>query len=139
MRVYVASSWKNEHLDLVNNVLRGAGHETYDFREDGGFHWSHVIPDWKERDLTIEEVFLGMHHPIARAGFERDKANLDWCEAIVLVLPCGRSAHLELGYCIGQGKRSVIVYTEEPPQPDLMHNLADYLVPGMASLLEVLS
>ena len=29
-----------------------------------------------------------------------------WDDTFVLVLPCGRSAHLELGWAVGQGKRT---------------------------------
>jgi len=37
---------------------------------------------------------------------------LRWCEACVLLLPCGRSAHLELGWAAGAGKRTVVIIEE---------------------------
>ena len=44
MRIYVASSWRNEARQQATvHALRGAGHEVYDFRNpapgDTGFSW----------------------------------------------------------------------------------------------------
>ena len=35
MKIYVASSWRNEFQHNVVKALREDGHEVYDFREDG--------------------------------------------------------------------------------------------------------
>ena len=34
MRVYVASSWRNEHQPIVVSCLRDAGYQVYDFIAD---------------------------------------------------------------------------------------------------------
>lgn len=41
----------------------------------------------------------------------------------VLILPCGRSAHLEAGWFCGQGKRCIIL-TQDGEEPELMALLA---------------
>ena len=52
---------------------------------------------------------------------------LDDCNACVLVMPCGRSAHLELGYMTGQGKPCIVhVPIGVRFEPELMYKL-----PGM--------
>jgi len=111
MRIYVASSWRNPFQPYVVSTLRSEGHEVYDFRNptegDNGFHWREIDGGWQE--WSSERYVAALSHPVAEAGFKKDRDALDWCEACVLVLPCGRSAHLELGYAIGQKKPSAIL------------------------------
>jgi hypothetical protein len=48
---------------------------------------------------------------------------MEWADTCVLVLPCGRSAHLEAGWFCGQGKRCIIL-TRDGEEPELMALLA---------------
>lgn len=44
-KVYVASSWRNQHQPQVVSFLREQGHEVYDFRHPAGktgFQWSQI-------------------------------------------------------------------------------------------------
>jgi hypothetical protein len=43
----------------------------------------------------------------------------------VIVLPCGKSAHLEAGYAIGAGKPTVIML--ENGDPELMYKMTPYI------------
>ena len=103
MRVYVASSWRNEAQPNVVEKLRAANHEVYDFRAPAegnhAFHWSEIDPEWQSWDPG--EFRSALTHPLAVRGFGFDMAAMEWSEAVVLVLPCGRSAHLELGWALG--------------------------------------
>ena len=56
-----------------------------------------------------------------------------------MVLPCGKSAHLELGYAVGKGKRTVIFMPEEPERWDVMYNFADQIVYGDKELVALLN
>ena len=123
MKVYVASSWRNSNQPVVVGVLRDAGHEVYDFREDGGFHWSDIDPQWQS--WSPAEFRENLDHPIASAGFECDFEAMCWADAFVPVMPCGRSAHLELGWACGAGKRTVILLSDG--EPELMCKLADHV------------
>ncbi len=49
---------------------------------------------------------------------------LRWCEALVLVLPCGRSSHLELGWAIGAGRRAFVLMLHDET-PELMYKAAE--------------
>ncbi len=134
MRIYVASSWRNGHQQGVVSHLRDAGHDVYDFKNpapgDNGFHWQEVDRDWEE--WTAERFRTSLDHPVARAGFKADMDALQGCDACVLVLPCGRSAHLELGWATGAGKRTAVLLcpeqsttSDDPPVekvvPELMY------------------
>src|SRR5690606_12335118 len=109
-RGYVASYWRNEIQPAVVRVLREACHEVYDFRYprpgDHGFHWSEIDPEWKS--WSPEQFGNSLDHHVVRNAFRSAMTALERCDACVLVLPCGRSAHLELGWAVGAGKIAVV-------------------------------
>jgi hypothetical protein len=141
--IYVASSWRNAVQPAVVDALRGAGFGVYDFRHpadaDDGFHWSQVygLPgdaaEWVD-GVPAQEMVLGLDHPLAITGFGLDMAAMESCDTCILVLPCGRSAHLELGWFVGQGRRTAILL-EDPCQPELMYKMVDFLSPSLSDLL----
>lgn len=112
MRIYVASSWRNIYQPAVVALCRKAGHEVYDFRNpgpgDNGFGWSEIDPAWKSWDFKRYRELL-RDHPRAQQGFDLDMNALRECEACLLVYPCGKSAHLELGWAAGAGKHTGVV------------------------------
>ncbi len=124
MKIYVASSWRNPHQQAVVAELRQAGHEVYDFRNprpgDTGFAWSEIDPDWL--DWSPSRFRECLNHPTAKAGFTSDMEALIACDACVLVLPCGRSAHLELGWTAGAGKKTIVLFTQQD-EPELMYRM----------------
>lgn len=138
MSIYVASSWRNRHQPVVVTALRAAGHEVYDFRHPApgneGFSWSDIDPEW--RQWSPQAYREALTHPIARAGFKLDFDAMKAADTCVLVLPSGRSASWEFGWCCGQGKRGV-VYMPEPCEPELMY-LGNEIVPTLEELVEVL-
>lgn len=128
MRIYVASSWRNVLQPGIVHALRRCGHEVYDFRQpepgNNGFHWSEIDPAWKS--WTPEQYREALKHPVAERGYGFDIGALRACEAVVFVLPCGRSASWEFGYAMGQGKRGYVV-AFEPCEPELMFREATIL------------
>jgi hypothetical protein len=56
-------------------------------------------------------------------AFTFDNSLLDRCGAAVLALPGGKSAHLELGYMIGSGKKGFVPFDKEPERWDACLNL----------------
>ena len=126
MRIYVASSWRNTYQPAVVQVLREAGHEVYDFRRpapgDDGFAWTEIDPAWLS--WTPEQYRAALQHPRAQVGFAHDQLALQRADVTVLVLPCGRSAHLELGYAAGVGQRTAVLMLE-PCEAELMYLLVD--------------
>lgn len=127
MRVYVASSWRNSYQPSVVKALRSAMHEVYDFRNPGdgekGFGWDSIDSAWQT--WNVAQFRDALRHPFAEHGFARDKNALDWCEACVLVLPSGMSAHLEAGWCAGRGK-PVAIYAPELREAELMYKVFDH-------------
>jgi len=89
MKFYVASSWRNKLQPGIVELLRAEGHEVFDFKEQR---------QWTGKTIHRDSVI-----------YERDYEAMQWADAFVLVLPCGKSAHLELGWAVGQGKPTCIL------------------------------
>lgn len=125
MKIYVASSWRCELQPKVVVDLREAGHEVYDFRNpsegDNGFHWSEIDADWQGWPPATYKAAL--ETSIAEKVYASDFAGMTWADACVLVLPCGRSAHLEAGWFAGQRKELHILVLDRC-QPELMYKMA---------------
>lgn len=144
MKIYVASSWRNTMQPEIVKSLRGVGHEVYDFRtasidpaatEDDGFRWSEIDRDWQQ--WTALEYVHALQTPLAQKGFHNDKRGMDWADVCVLVLPSGRSAHLEAGFMAGQGK-PVFICTRNGEEPELMALLCTRVVWNTEMLLAAL-
>lgn len=124
-KIYLASSWRNARQPEVLATLRAAGHEVYDFRDPvSHFRWDGIDADWEQ--WTTEQYLEGLKSPKADFGFNQDFGAMEWADVGVLLLPCGRSAHLEAGYFVGAGKRLVIAL-EGQEEPELMYKMADVI------------
>lgn len=136
--LYVASSWRNKSYPLVIDMARGGAvavsnrynepeFGVYDFRTaaGAGFSWREVDEGWE--NWTMEEYRQNLFHPAAERGWTHDIEALNRATACLLVGPCGRSAHLELGYIAGKGLPCAI-YLPEPQEPELMYRMADILL-----------
>lgn len=136
-KIYVASSWRNDLQSGIVHILRRCGHIVYDFKHpepgNNGFSWSDIDPAWKE--WAPEKFRKSLEHPVAKDGFDKDMKALIECDACVLVMPCGRSAHLELGWAIGAGRRSVILLADG--EPELMYRMADYIITTPNELFDI--
>lgn len=123
VKIYVASSWRNPRQPAVVEALRAAGHEVYDFRNpmpgNTGFGWRQCDPR-PPSEWSVDDYRRVLETPRAQEGFALDMDALRSSDACVLVLPCGRSAHLELGWAVGAGKRTLVL-CEKLDEPELMY------------------
>lgn len=142
-KIYLATSWRNEFYPEVLAALIGAGHDVYDFRRpakgNDGFKWEQVDKDYGQ--WTPEAyVYRLTSSVIARHGFLLDMDALNWCDTCVLLLPSGRSAHLEAGYAVGAGKDVfVLIPNMKDFQPDLMYLMCHGLFTAGADMLHTLA
>lgn len=136
MYIYVASSWRNERYPEVVQALRDAGHDVYDFRETG-FDFHLIGENWQS--WTAEEMKAGLEHEMAIQHFEADVTAMKRADALVMVQPCGNSAHIELGYVASRSDAFTVVLLEERPRADLILKLADYMCSTIPELLDILA
>lgn len=139
-KVYVASSWRNEHQESLVKELRLLGYEVYDFKHPNGgdgFQWSKIDENWQ--GWSMEEYRKALETDYARFGFNRDFDAMKAADICVLCLPCGRSAHLEAGWMKGAGKKVIaFVYPNDRIEPELMYGLLDGVALCIQDLVSLL-
>ena len=133
--IYLIGSLRNPNVPLLAEDLRKAGHEVFD-------DWYAAGPEaddyWQryeqKRGHTFAQALEGF---AANHVYSYDRTHLDRADQGVLLMPAGKSAHLELGYLIGQGKKGFILMDKEPERFDVMYRFAT-VVFSLGELLEVL-
>lgn len=141
LRVYVASSWRNKHFPDVISEIMDAGFDAYDFRSaNANFSWNdleHTAVTIDGTEWRTDEFVQSLTDPRAIKAFDNDMDALKKADACVLVMPAGRSAHLELGYAVGRGKPTAI-YLTEPMEPELMAKMAGSICLTIQDVLDFL-
>ena len=135
--IYLIGSLRNPEVPKVAKILRDAGHDVFDDWYAAGpeadDHWMQYE---KDRGSDFARALDGY---AARHVYEYDKSHLDRCGVGVLLMPAGKSGHLELGYMIGQGKPGYILLPSEPERYDVMYNFARGVYSNVDSLLKALA
>jgi hypothetical protein len=134
MKIYLIGSLRNPRVPEVSAQLREDGHDVFD-------DWYAAGPEaddyWQKYEIarghTYSEALKGF---AANHVYHFDKHHLDTADCAVLLLPAGKSGHLELGYIIGTGKPGYIVLDETKPVErwDVMYLFAKAVLPDVASL-----
>jgi len=137
----MASSWRNKNYNSTVLTLKKVlpQHTFYNFKDplcSCVFQWSEIDKDWKNWSAYKFRNILDKDYK-ARKAFISDKIALDWCDICVLILPCGRSAHIELGYAVGRGKITTILLTKDF-EPELMYKYIDHLAIDLQDLIDFL-
>lgn len=127
IKIYVASSWRNEYQPTVVSGLRDYGFDVYDFKNpaegEHGFSWKEIEPDYE--NWTTKQYIEILKHPKSERGFNFDWSAMKNADACVLLLPSGRSAHIEAGYFVGANKPLFIYIPTDKTEPELMYKMAD--------------
>ncbi len=137
MKLYTASSWRNERYPDIVEELIYAGHRIYDFRASNHwFKWEQIDEKWES--WNNEQFIKALDHPLSRRAFGSDHRGMEWADVCVLVLPCGKSAHIEAGYMKGKGKKLYILLGGETTRAELTYSIADGIFRSTPELLGVL-
>jgi nucleoside 2-deoxyribosyltransferase len=140
MNIYLASSWKNaKEVNMTAKLLRIEGFAVDAFCDSSGgrFVFSfNELPGsgYRHNARTI----LG--EPLVQMAFAEDKKWLDWADAVILILPSGKSAHLEAGYAVGKGKFLIIYQPEGLPlgEFDVMYGFANLITSSITEAITFL-
>lgn len=119
--IYLIGSLRNPEVPKVASKLRSAGLEVFDDWYSAGPEADDKWRDYeKARGRSYLEALSGL---AATHVFEFDRTHLERASAVVLVLPAGKSGHLELGYSLGRGKAGYILL-DNPERWDVMYKFA---------------
>ncbi len=122
-KIYIASSWKNaKEVRELAEILEREGHQVYDFTNEKK-HFSFNLNALTNRD-EVEYISFLKNIPESKMAFNVDKDGLDWADTVIMLHPCGRSSHLELGYGMGQGKEGYIIGDLPKGEYDCMYHFA---------------
>ena len=138
MKIYLASSWRNEeavkiYLDFFR---RQKGFEVDCFcDQEGGRVGFNIANELEKAGYSLRDVdaISALAHPAVtdmfKVAFAEDKKWIDWCECLIMLMPSGKSAHLEAGYAKGSGKLVLIYWMTDLPKGefDNMYQFADGL------------
>lgn len=134
--IYLSGSLKNPRIPEIAEELRAAGFDIFDAWWSAGpeadDHWQA-----HERFMghTFQQALLGPH---ATCVYEFDREHLSRAHGVVLVMPSGKSGHLEFGWAIGKGKPGWVLMEQEPERYDIMYRFANgvaYTVPQLGALM----
>lgn len=115
-------SLKNERVVTVHKVLESIGFDPFSDWYSAGPEADDYLRDYyKARGFNYRETLKSYS---AQTIFNYDKTHLDRCDMSIMVMPAGKSAHMEMCYHIGKGKPSFILFDKEPERVDIMHNFA---------------
>lgn len=137
MKIYLIGSLRNSRVSELGVLLRAEGHVVFD-------DWVAAGPEaddyWQKyeqnRGRTYIEALSGF---AARHIFEYDRKHLLEADVGVLILPAGKSAHLELGVLIGRSKKTYILLEEEPERFEVMYCFANGVFNNKEDLLSELN
>ena len=97
MRIYIASSWRNQHaVEMLTEMIRAKGHEVLSFIEnnfDEGWDFNNPMPfeEWVQTDN-------------AQRSFEYDTNGATQSDLIIYISPSGTDAWAEVGAAWASGK-----------------------------------
>jgi len=136
MRLYLIGSLRNPEVPKTAELLRQAGHEVFDDWYAAG---ERADDAWRDYELARGHSFIeALQGYTAEHVFRYDKVHLDRAAAGVLLLPAGKSGHIEMGYLIGQGKPCYVVLDQQPERFDVMYKFATAVVHDVSALIKIL-
>ena len=110
--IYVVGSLRNPTIPEIGNALEAIGWEAFtDWHSAGPEADDYWQKHERARGRNYREALRGYH---ANHVFDFDTHHLNRAHAGLLVLPAGKSCHLELGYLRGQKKPVYALFQEEP-------------------------
>lgn len=136
LSLYLIGSLRNPRVPEVAKHLRSGGYDVFD-------DWYAAGPEaddyWqayeKEKGNDFSAALKGY---AAQHVFHFDLHHLHRCDGAVLLLPAGKSGHLEAGYILGTGKPAWILLDGEPDRYDVMYNFATDVVTNTEDLLDAI-
>ena len=133
--VYLIGSLRNPGVLLVSSALRSAGIEVFDDWYAAGERADDAWRDYElNRGHSFKEALDGY---AANHVFTFDKYHLDRARIGVLVLPAGKSGHLELGYLGGQQK-PIYILLDSPDRWDVMYKFATGVAESIDELVQMI-
>lgn len=105
---FIASRWRNRDtvLDLLDK-LQAKGKKVYCFIKTDPYHSPDDDPEKTMAEYEATENW--QNNKMIRDIFKKDMQGLKDSETLLLLLPAGKSAHIEAGVAFGMNKRCIVI------------------------------
>src|SRR3990172_8336099 len=134
--IYLIGSLRNPRVPIIANLLREAGFDTFDDWYAAG---PRADDHWQEYEIGRGHDYIqALQGHAAKHVYYYDLNHLTRADIVVLVLPAGKSGHLELGWALGQGKKGYILLGEVPERFDVMYRFANGVLSTTTELIKTL-
>lgn len=129
MKIYIASSWKNEHgVVMLTSLLRAQGCKVVSWIENNyGESHNHVT---KKMDF---ETWVNSDQ--SNQSFEFDTNGAMECDLFIYYGPAGKDACAELGAAYGKNRRIIGLFAKGEDL-GLMRKMVAHWFPTISELLE---
>lgn len=125
MNVYIASSWRNRLYETLREQIKQLGHEVLDWQRG-----EQPLPSWTAASEEFADAVKhgywpaklakkALEHPRAKEAHKLSADLLQKADALLLLTPCGRSAHYEAGIAEARGLPRAI-YLSDGVEPEVM-------------------
>ncbi|MDO8269475.1 MAG: hypothetical protein Q7T54_02285 [Candidatus Levybacteria bacterium] len=119
---FIASRWRNKFEVLrLTKLLREKGKSVYCFIEGDGSNYE--LKDLEEKYSPeefmkyFERIPDWPHNNAIKEIFDVDMNALKDSETVILLLPAGKSAHIEAGVSYGMGKKTILIGEQKEAEP----------------------
>ena len=137
-KVYIIGSLRNERVADRAAMLRSLMAPGTIVFDDWLCAGPHADDAWRDHEKARGNSFIeALNEPAAKHVFAFDKHHLLDSDAVVLIAPAGKSAHLELGWSLGKGKPGFILL-DDPERWDVMYQFATAVTDDIAHLANML-
>lgn len=131
MKIYISSSWKNrEQVRAMAVSLRDNGHEVYDFTDPNCRKTCEIPPESypEQFDPKRHHYPTYLDNPDWRMAVNENRKSLQWCDAVLLLLPCGIDSTADWALAVGMGKTSIVIGHPKAGERSPVHLWADDMV-----------
>lgn len=119
MKIYLIGSLRNPDVPALAIDLRQLGFDVFDDWFAAGEKADDSWQAYEQgRGHTFAEALRGR---AAQHVFEFDQQHLREADLGVLLMPAGKSGHIEAGFLAGQSKPVYVLLPEEPNRFDVMY------------------
>lgn len=128
---YVSGRWRNkENVMELTKRIREKGYSVYCFLEE------HETNDDPEEYMKAFESLDWKNDPRVREVFEKDMNGEKNSETFVMLLPVGKSCHIEAGVAYGLGKKCILI--GEPKETESLYLIFSKSYPTVDAFLQSL-
>lgn len=129
---FISSRWRNRDAVMeLTEKLRAKGKTVYCFFEAP--HSLHRLQADPEQDMQQFERRNWQDDPYVREVFVNDMKGERESDCLLLLLPAGKSAHIEAGAAYGMGKKCILI--GEQHEAESLYLIFSEFYPDMDSFL----